>query len=147
MSFTHKLFAFSAFLFASSHFISSIRSSFAFSGPSVQSTSNPVFNLSGKLYMNTITTTTIWTNTTQSDLIVTTILQNEASCRFTVDGNTEGLVNVFGYSLIDTDKPSSAFLTGNAKLKIAVGSTLDLRHFNNNGNNCHYYVEGYFVRP
>ena len=147
MSVTHKIFAFSALLFASSHFINSIQSSFAFSGPSVQTAANPVFNLNGKLYMNSVTTTTIWTNTTQNDLIITTILQNEASCRFTVDGNTDGLVNIYDYSLISTDKPSSAFLSGKAKLKVGVGSTLDLRHFNGNGNNCHYYVEGYFVRP
>lgn len=147
MSSTQKMFGIAAIIFATAQFINSIQPSHAIPGPSVQTSSNPIFNLNGREYMNSVHTITVWTNTTQNDLIITTIVQNTSSCRFTIDGETNGLVNISNYSLIQNYKPSSAFLNGTAKLKVPVGSTLDLRHFNTNGNDCDYYVEGYFVRP
>ena len=60
-------------------------------GPHISMGSNPIVNINGTITMTSITTTTIWSNTTQYDFIVTTFLQNQSGCYLTVDGQTSGL--------------------------------------------------------
>jgi len=139
------IFALAALIFAVSQLIDSLQPAHALSSHNISSGSNPIVNINGELVMNSITTTPIWTNNTQDDFIVTTYIQDSTGCYLTVSGQTTGLAKISYIANIRDYKPSTVFLHGKAKLKIAPGETIDLAHYNNNYNQCNYYIEGYYT--
>ena len=85
-----NLFGIAAILFAIGFLFRSVQPAYAIQGPNVSLGTNPIENISGEIVMNSITTTTIWTNNSDHDFIVTTVLMNSGGCYLTVDGKQDG---------------------------------------------------------
>lgn len=125
----------------------SIRTVHAQQGPSISLGQNPIVNLYGYESIQT-TGTSILSNSSGQDFIVTTAYVHHRYCTISIDGTdvypdeyTVG-VNIFEESKgID-----SVFRQGTAHLKIANGSELQLRTSYPTGSiGCYYYIEGYYA--
>ena len=141
------LFGIAAILFGAGFFVRSFSPAHAFQSPVVQLGANPIENIQGVAIMSGNSTSTIWTNNTSDDFIVTTVLFHTNYCKLTVDGNTDGLAQIPNYGKMESNMPSSAFIQGNAKLKLSPNSTLDFLHYGSSTHHCNYYMEGYYVHP
>ena len=121
-----------------------IQSANAQLGPQVSVGQNPIVNYGGTISQGT----PVFTAPTDQDVIVTTLMTNDNSCQIVVDGNTiipmSGYFSpTFLYTRINYPTNSqSAFLTGNAKLKVPAGTSLEFL-----GCSPHYYIEGYLMHP
>ena len=142
-----KLFGIAAIFVSAGFFLRSLQPAYALNGPTTSLGTNPVENINGAIVMNSIGSTTIWTNNSSSDFIVTTILMNTGACYPTVDGSQEGLAQIQNIGSLTSNTIPNVFIEGKAKLKIASGSTLDFNSYNTNWKNCQYYIEGYYVHP
>ncbi len=122
-----------------------IQSANAQLGPQVSVGQNPIVNYGGNINQGN----PVFTAPADQDVIVTTLMTNDNSCQVTIDGTV--IIPVSGYfapTFLYTrinytiSGSDNAFLTGNAKLKVPAGSSLEFL-----GCNPYYYIEGYLMRP
>ena len=132
------LFGYAAILLSIGFVIRSIAFAYAFpSGPNVSMGSNPIENIYGNKSgggSHPASFDTIWTNNSEYDLIVTTMITDDDDCGFGVNGSSLGVYyRVFHthFSGQSADRyVASPFVRGTAKLKVTSGSTIDIKHSN-----------------
>ena len=118
-------------------------------GPNVSLGSNPIKNFYGYMTVPSNQHTSLYSNTSGQDFIVTTAYVNHRYCTIAVDGNVV-YPDEYTISINIFDENSgidSVFRQGRARLLVPNGSELQLFTSYTNNMACYYYLEGYYVHP
>jgi len=122
---------------------------YAQNGPLISLGSNPITNIYGEISVGSNQASSIFSNTSGQDFIVTTAYVHHRYCTIAVDGNViypdEYTV---GASLFEeSGNVDSVFRQGTARLLVPNGSELQIFTSFTSTLNCYYYVEGYYTHP
>ena len=140
----HKqLFGYAAIICSIGFLVRSFMPAYAFNGPTISIGSNPIENYYAMPNLSINTSTTILSNTSSNDFMVTKYLAPAYadSCNLMLDSQ-----NLFVHSTNSQDKIDQYNNPGALNLIVPSGSTLKMKNYNtNSGKNCPYYIEGYYI--
>ena len=118
-------------------------------GPHVSLGNNPVKNLYGHIVAAPNQYTSLFSNTSGQDFIVTTAYMNHKYCTIAVDGNVvyPDEYTISANLFEESSGIDSVFRQGRARLLVPNGSELQVYTSYTSNMTCYYYLEGYYVHP
>ena len=140
-----NLFGIAAIIASCSLFVSSLPSATAQIGPMADMGSNPYRSFTGSTQISS--DQTLLTLSSDEEFIVSTFIVNGSWewCGLKADNDLIYSRSVYGHN----SERTTAITMGNAHVRVPAGTTLKVAGLypQSNSATCHYYVDGYYVRP
>lgn len=136
-----QLFGIAAIIMACGFLVRSFQPAHAVNGPTVSMGSNPIDNIYGAETIGGYNSSTVFTNNTNHDFIITQFRSISSSCALEIDGAT--VFSHYNSSYGSKFVYMSQFFEGN--LKVSIGSIISIQNNSGGTSHCPYYIEGYYA--